>query len=281
MPTIYLYIPFSENEDPVELQKMAAQWQKIYLRKQEMKEALSENSDNTYVPKQIVICTSGDKKIKDVKSGDSIYILAHGMVEQTSVCHSRGSTKYSLTQDQIAKRIIDDGLPGNTAFKLKLYFCDESDNALARMEEFFAAFDTHKKQIDYDGMSCFYYPGVILNTPTISREQYLDPSKAHKRAFVQRNLLELKKTELQSFLKETLANMDPETLKDFLASLGLEVIMKLLTKADPTTLKLIQEKAEISNTKHFLSTLKSEQVYSPTVYLELGKAKKFRKKFET
>lgn len=74
--------------------------------------------------------------------------------------------------------------------------------------------------------------------------------------------------------------MDSDTLKEFLASLGLEVIIKLLTQADVETLKKIQEKAKIANTEHFLNTLSKSQTLSLEIYQELGRASEHRKSFK-
>jgi hypothetical protein len=271
MPTTYLYIPFKSNEDPSELANSAKKWKKVFEDKQLLKEALADDTDEPYLAKGIVICYAGEKKLQNVQEGDSVYILAHGMQDTNDVCNKMWNADSVLNQETVAERLLEEDIP-NVAFKLKLYYCDESNNADKRMEEFHKVFE----KSNLNKVQTFFYPGVILSTPSMPVGVF-DPLKSHKRAYVKLNLLELERNQLKKYLSDQIAKMDPETLKAFILSLGYKVIMQLIQKSDPATLKLMCEKAQITNVHQFLNNLKEEKPYTESIMIELGVAKDFKK----
>jgi len=133
MPKVYLYIPFSDEEENKELLEQAREWKNKRLDKyffKDMREADSEEDDNTLISKnydnvEIIFFTKENRQFRPLNAvthKDKIYILAHGNSTTTKVFSVQDNCNFAITQYQLAQRVIQDGLPENTSFSLKLFF---------------------------------------------------------------------------------------------------------------------------------------------------------------
>ncbi|MGE3318028.1 MAG: hypothetical protein AB7I18_01920 [Candidatus Berkiella sp.] len=280
MPTVYLYIPFSENEDPEELRNMALNWKSVYEQKQLIREALTEDTDDPYQAKEIKIVYEGSNGLKDLKEGDRVYILSHGMSDTTEVCNKAKNATVLLKQSTIAERVIADGLPENVKLRVKLYYCDESNNAAERAASFENSLHDTSKGKNYSNIELMYYPGVILSGLAAPAEKEGQLDKAYKRALRKRNLKELDRNELNDQFSALLTDLSAEQLRLYLKSLSSDTLVHLFYNLDTTLIEAIRAKAKIGDQVTFFKSLSKEKRFEPEIYDELGKAKGFRKTFD-
>lgn len=280
MPTVYLYVPFDENEDPEELKGMAERWKKVYESKQLLREALTEDSPNPYQAKNIKIVSAGSNGLKNMKEGDKVYVLSHGMSETTKVCNKARGESVTLDQNTIASRMIADGLPENVNIKVNLYYCDESNSAQDRAVKFDSALTDPAHDKNYSKVDLNYYPGVILTTLSAPHDKEGQDDKAYKRAMRKRNLKELDPTELNLQFTALLQELSAEQLNGYLKSLTADTLLHLFHNLDMKLIEAIRSKAKIGDQATFFKSLAKEQRYEPEIYDELGKAKDFKKTFD-
>ena len=274
MSTVYLYIPFKLEENPEELLSMAKNWQKSYQGKENMKAAIS--NDN-YIPREIKIVIAGDDELEGVKSEEKIYVLSHGMPNTTDVANKPSNLSNKLTQEMVAKRMIEDGLPEKTKLTIKLYYCDESNNAEPRAMIFFETLQKFKSEKDYSSVDLHYYPGVILQAMHPPEDAPYIIDKAHKSAYTVSTIDTIPKDEINKIYREILDNSTENDLISHLENLDKRSLMSIILNLEPDLIKQIQEKAHIEDVRKFFQTLKDESNTKMQIIQNKGKPKNIRK----
>lgn len=280
MPTVYLYIPFSESEDPTELLGMAKQWEKLYRSKQELREILAEDTPTPYQGNEIKIVLQGSNGLEDMKEHDKVYILSHGMEGTPDVCNQAKGGMSMLDQKTIAQRLITDGLPEKTNLKINLYYCDESNEADNRTAEFDLALHDPSNQKDYSNVTLSYYPGVILTGLAVPVGKEGQDDKAYKRALRKLHLTEMKPDQLNEQFKVLLDQLSAKDLQDYLKTLSAETLLNILSKLDIKLIQAIQTKANIGDQNTFFLNLRKDKTFEPVIMEEVGKAKHSKKEFK-
>jgi len=131
-PNIYLYIPFTSDEDPAEIYAMATKWclhvsqsAKKHKTPQIVMHRKDYQKDEDFVDyKNIIFRFNG----KEVPKNSVIYILGHGTL--TSHFVSNKIHGFRLSIGEIAVRLKHDGFTAEAAthFKaLRLFFCNKKE----------------------------------------------------------------------------------------------------------------------------------------------------------
>lgn len=280
MPTVYLYIPFSESEDPTELLGMAKQWEKLYRSKQELREILAEDTPTPYQGNEIKIVLQGSNGLEDMKEHDKVYILSHGMEGTPDVCNQAKGGMSMLDQKTIAQRLIADGLPEKTDLKINLYYCDESNEADNRTAEFDLALHDPSNQKDYSNVTLSYYPGVILTGLAVPVGKEGQDDKAYKHALRKLHLTEMKPDQLNEQFKVLLDQLSAKDLQDYLKTLSAATLLNILSKLDIKLIQAIQTKANIGDQNTFFLNLRKDKTFEPVIMEEVGRAKHSKKEFK-
>lgn len=280
MPTVYLYIPFSESEDPTELIGMAKRWETLYRSKQELREILAEDSPTPYIGNEIKVVFQGSKGLADMKEHDKVYILSHGMEGTPDVCNQARGGGSTLDQKTIAQRLIADGLPEKTNLKINLYYCDESNEADNRTAEFDLALHDPSNQKDYSNVTLSYYPGVILSGLSVPIGKEGQDDKAYKRALRKLQLGEMKPDQLNEQFKVLLDQLSAKELQEYLKSLSAETLLKILSKLDIKLIQAIQTKANIGDQNTFFLNLRKDKTFEPVIMEEVGRAKHSKREYK-
>lgn len=280
MPTVYLYIPFSESEDPQELKGMAKQWETLYRSKQELREILAEDTPTPYKRNEIKVVLQGSKGLADMKEHDKVYILSHGMEGTPDVCNQAKGGVSILDQKTIAQRLIADGLPEKTNLKINLYYCDESNEADNRTAEFDSALHDPSNQKDYSNVTLSNYPGVILSGLSVPIGKEGQDDKAYKRALRKLNLSDMKPKQLNEQFKVLLDQLSAKDLQEYLKKLSAETLLKILSKLDIKLIQAIQIKANIVDQNTFFLNLRKDKTFEPVIMKEVGKAKHSKREFK-
>jgi hypothetical protein len=125
-PSVFLYVPFSDQEGGDGLQLMALNWRK----------AIRESAQPGKVVLEVIF--HGDDTFDKVPEGSIIYILAHGVPGDIAkftdqdltdhVCNTadkREEVIFYLNMQEVVNRLMSDRLKPGQAAKIKIYVCEE------------------------------------------------------------------------------------------------------------------------------------------------------------
>ncbi|ARG97674.1 hypothetical protein [Legionella micdadei] len=172
----YLYVPFNENELSLAVIK------DINLFKY--------RSESIYKKKDLIILYHNECDLSTLPPNAKIYVMGHGIdchpdrkkssvlenqdlpydeVKHLPFCdwaYAVSGGKKAITIDDIAERMIADGLLSTDYLNIKLWFCDVNNKAYAIAKRFVEHFHGYLNTFKID-----YYPNNSLYSPSIREHE--------------------------------------------------------------------------------------------------------------